>query len=207
MNEPPRRLPAAERALQLLDAAASLFGSQGYDGTSIEQIARAAGISRPVVYEHYGSKAGIYLACVRRAREQLAADFIKGIGDATTAYDRLKGGIDGYFRFVEDDPLRWSVIFEGVAVTGEVAEQALRMRDETVHMIGILIRESRPDLSDDEADGFAHALSGAGEQLGRWWNRHRDVPREVVAGYLFRFAYYGLNPTPSELTDDHDTRR
>src|SRR3981081_645942 len=64
------RVPRAVRSTQLLDLAEELLIENGYAGFSIDELCRAAGVSRPIVYEHFGSKDGIYLACVRRIRTE-----------------------------------------------------------------------------------------------------------------------------------------
>ena len=71
-----RRLTGAERAEQVLDVAEELLTAKGYDRTSIEDIAQAAGVSRPIVYGHHGSKEGVYLACMARARRRLVEDYL-----------------------------------------------------------------------------------------------------------------------------------
>src|SRR5437879_5350609 len=109
------RVPALVRAEQLLDVAERLFAEQGYGSTSIERIAREAGVTRPVVYEHFGSKDGIYLACLRRARGQLEEMLDAAVAPTSDPREQLERGADAYFGFVERDPVRWRVLFGGGA--------------------------------------------------------------------------------------------
>jgi len=109
------RLPRAERELQILKIALERFISKGYQGTSMEDIAEAAGISRPIVYNLFGSKDAIYLACLRDARQQLDQRLVEA-GSAPPhvhGHARLRAGIDGYFRFVEQDRAAWRLLFGG----------------------------------------------------------------------------------------------
>src|SRR3981081_4339070 len=94
-----RRLPPARRAEQLLDVAEGLFAEHGYGSISMEQIARASGITRPVVYARFGSKDGIYLACFRRARAQLEDAMFGPMATSDVALERLQRGADAYFGF------------------------------------------------------------------------------------------------------------
>ena len=188
-----RRLPRVERVEQLLDVAQAVFAEQGYDGSSIERIARVAGISRPIVYEHFGSKDGIYLACLRRARSQLdraLATAVEGVDDLE---QRLAAGIGACFSFIEEDPQRWSVLFNGVALTGPVAAEATQLRSATVAAIADMIQAARPRAPRRQVEAFANALSGASEQLERWWRLNPDMSRDEVAGYLHDFAWRGLS--------------
>lgn len=198
---PGRRMARAARVEQLLNVAEVLFAEYGYDGTSIERIARAAGITRPVVYDHFGSKEGIYLACVGRARERFELAVAEGILGVEDLEQRLYAGLDACFAFIEEDPDRWAVMFRGVAVTGHVAQEALRMRFATVTALADLIHATVPRAPRREVEAFAHALSGAGEQLERWWRQNPDLSRRELVGYFHRFAWRGL----SQLAPDQPT--
>jgi AcrR family transcriptional regulator len=187
------RLTKDQRVEQLMDIAQVVFAERGFDGTSIEQIARAAGVSRPIVYEHFGSKDGIYLACLRRARAQLDEALTTAVAGVDDMEQRLAAGVAACFRFIEQDPARWAVLFNGVAVSGTVAAEATRLRMGTVAAIADMIHAARPQADRREVEAFANALSGAGEQLERWWRLNPDVSREEISGYLHRFAWHGLS--------------
>jgi AcrR family transcriptional regulator len=187
-----RRLHRTERVEQLLDVAEQVFADHGYDATSIEQIARAAGVSRPVIYEHFGSKDGIYLACVRRARQWLEADLMEAVVQTDDFSRQLERGLDAAFAFIERNPRRWAVLFNGVARSGAVATEVTRLRFATVSAIADLIEAAGPDMARQEAEAFAHALSGAAEQLEHWWRQHPEIPRQQIVAYLHRFAWQGL---------------
>jgi AcrR family transcriptional regulator len=186
------RMPRAAREKQLLDVALRLFIKQGYQGTSIEDLARAAGVTRPIIYAHFGSKDGIYLACLRRARAELDARLANGANSSDLA-QRLIGGIDGYFSFVESDPAAWSILFGGgVAVAGPAAAEAARMRFATVERIITLIAEVLPHVDRETLEAYAHAVSGAGEQLAKWWLSRPKLSRAQVVSYHMAFASKGM---------------
>jgi AcrR family transcriptional regulator len=185
------------REEQLLEEAEGVFAMQGYQGTAIEDIARAAGVTRPVIYDHFGSKEGIYLACVRRARAELERLFDEAAGTNKDPREQLWGGINAYLEFVERHGRAWDVLFgQGGAVTGEAGEELTRQRFATVERIGQLFKSFAASVTtrvDETAvQAFAHALSGSGEQLAKWWRQNPELPREQVAGYHMAFAWIGL---------------
>ena len=212
-GHPHGQVPRAVREEQLLEEAEKVFAMQGYQGTSIEDIARAAGITRPVIYDHFGSKEGIYLACVRRARGELERLFDEAAGTSDDPGDRLWTGINAYLEFVERHGRAWDVLFgQGGAVTGPAGEEILRQRFATVDRIAQLFKSFAAGVTtrvDETAiQAFAHALSGSGEQLAKWWRHNPHLSREQVAGYHMAFAWIGLeqlvqrareqSPTPTD---------
>jgi AcrR family transcriptional regulator len=196
-----RRLRRGERSEQLLDVAEGLFAARGYERTSIEAIARAAGVTRPIVYEHFGSKDGIYLACVQRARGQFHRAVLSAVVGVDGLSARLHAALDACFAFIETDPDRWGVMFRGAALTGTAGDESTRLRFETVAMLGAVIQDAVPGAPADEVQAYAHALSGAGEEMERWWRSRPDVPRATIVGHLHRFALFGV----SRLADTADT--
>jgi AcrR family transcriptional regulator len=196
-GHPHGRVPRAVREEQLLEVAEGVFAMQGYQGTSIEDIARAAGVTRPVVYDHFGSKENIYLACVRRARAELERLFDEAADPNKDVSERLWGGINAYLEFVERHGRAWDVLFgQGGAVTGSAGEELLRQRFATVDRIADLFKSYASSVSsrvDETAiQAFAHALSGSGEQLAKWWRQNPELTREQIAGYHMAFAWIGL---------------
>jgi len=194
-RRPPKstvRLPRVEREQQLLDAAITCFIAQGYQGTAVEDIAVAAGVTRPVIYNLFGSKDGIYLACLARARAELDRELMAAATQAT-AQSRLRAGIEGYFRFVERNRESWQLLFAGgIAVAGPAAEEAQRLRFATVDRIVALLGVDLGGLPRRRLQAYAHALSGAGEQLAKWWMSQPRIRREELVENLMRLAWDGL---------------
>jgi AcrR family transcriptional regulator len=187
------RVPAPVRAEQLLDVAERLFAARGYGPTSIEAVARAAQVTRPVVYEHFGSKDGLYLACLRRARGQLETMMFAAVATTADLRGQLERGADAYFRFLETDPARWRVLFGGgAAVSGEVAEEAMRLHLATEQRFADLLRAAVPDQDERRLQAFAHAIGGAAHQLAQWWLRTPGVTREQVVEWYCAATWEGL---------------
>ncbi|HEY8523919.1 MAG TPA: TetR/AcrR family transcriptional regulator [Acidimicrobiales bacterium] len=187
-----QRLSREARVEQLLDVAEHVFAEYGYEATSIERLAKAAGVSRPVVYAHFGSKDGIYLACLRRARRQLDEAVLSAVLGVEDLQERLTAGIDATFAFIEAYPARWAVVYNGVAVSGPVAEEAWRLRLSTVDQIAALIQIATPDTPPRQVEAFAHALSGAVEETERWWRHTPGLSRAEAVRQLSDFAWRGV---------------
>ncbi|AMO22632.1 TetR/AcrR family transcriptional regulator [Ramlibacter tataouinensis] len=179
-----------------MGVALELFISKGYQGTSMEDIAEAAGVSRPIVYNLFGSKDAIYLACLRDARQQLDERLAEAASAHANGQARLRAGIDGYFRFVEQDRAAWRLLFGGgAAVAGPVVGEARQLRFDTVAKITALLSPLMPQIALTEVQMQAHALSGAAEQLAKWWIENENVERPVVVDLLTNLMLRGFEPS------------
>lgn len=185
------RMTREQREAQLIGIATTHFAHRGLNGTSIEEVAKAAGVSRPVIYDHFGDKEGMYLACVERARAQFSAVLTrvaldKNLPDLSTAAVR---GADAYFALLEEDPDRAALLFStGSAGTDKLRLQLRGLRDHNIDLIRAAIRRYHPEASDEQALVFAHAYVGLCDELGRWWMSTRAMPRERLLGYLAAFV-------------------
>jgi AcrR family transcriptional regulator len=193
-------VPRPVREQQLLDVAEEQFAENGYGGASIEAISRIAGVSRPIVYDHFGDKEGIYVACLRRARGELEEMILQSVASARTAREMIEHGTSAYFEFVEQRGRRWAVLFGGVELAGGAAEEVARLRFETVGRIRDLISAIAPGAEPVTVEAFAHAVSGSSEQVAKWWRANPQVTRDEVVGLQVAFAWNGL----SQLLDEQD---
>lgn len=188
------RVPRAVRQQQLLDVAEELFTAQGYEYTSIEEVARQAGVTRPVVYEHYGSKEGLYLACVERARARYEAAMAETFGSGMDIPTQLERTGELYFGMIEDNPARWLLLFGGAAVpaVGKLGQQLTNLRFQTVRQLTQQLRVQVPEVPEEQLEAAMHAISGISEQLGHWWLRHPDVPKAQVISLYCTFIRGGI---------------
>jgi AcrR family transcriptional regulator len=199
------RLPRDQRREQLLDVAEGLFADGGFENTSMEDIARAAGVTRPVVYAHFPTKEAAFVACVRRARAELETK-LGALGEVpstdVTLEDIIKQGGEIFFEILERDPSRWSVLFSpSSALSTDVAQQLTALRFGTVERIAEIVNAFIPGMDDQlVVHAYAHAVSGVGEQLGRWWLANPDVPRARVVGLYRDFIMRGLGPWDDVVT-------
>jgi len=187
------RVPRPVREQQLLDVAEEQFAEHGYTGASIEEIARLAGVTRPIVYDHFGDKEGVYLACLRRARSELEDMILAATSKARSPLEMMQFGTDAYFEFVERRGRRWSVLFSGAELAGAAAEEVANLRFATVARIRDLITTiAAPGTDEATIEAFAHAISGSSEQVAKWWRANPRFTRKQVVGLQVSFAWAGL---------------
>lgn len=197
-GHPHGRVPADVRRRQILDVAVRLFAERGYEQTSLKDIAAAAHVARGVVYDHFADRDAVYLACVRRSRTELDAMVDAAGGADAEPLARLAAGIDAYLRFVEDHGDAWDVLFGvGAATAGDVGREVTALRFATVDRITAQFAAVAPAADPVRVAAWAHAVSGAIEQLTKWWRLHPEVGREQVAQYLIETIWTGLGAAVS----------
>lgn len=189
------RVPRAVRTQQLLDCAEALFLEHGPQGLSVEDICRAAEVSRPVFYDHFGSLTGAYLACVRRFRQESQEAILERMSGTETAELSIlfRVACETFLSHIEENPRRWALFYGSAGVAGESAEQLETVREESVEVMAARIRWRRPELSATDVVVAAQMIAGGGEHLGRWWLRHRDeASRDDVIDAYQRYATAAL---------------
>jgi len=191
---PHGRVPGEVRQQQLLDVAERLFAERGYRATSIEGIAAAARVTRPVVYQHFGSKEGVYLEVLRRARAQMEKLIFENMATATDVQSRVRAAADAYFRFVELDPDRFRVLFgaDAASVPSVVAEEAKQLHLRTERGWAAMLSEAAPGYDQRFYQAVAHAIGGAGNQLAKWWLRTPGVSREQLVDWYCEITWGGI---------------
>jgi AcrR family transcriptional regulator len=188
-------MPAEQRIEQLLDVAEGLFGEQGYAATSIEDICRAAGVTRPVVYERLGNKEDAYLAVVNRVRHQLEEQLTEAALSAEEPREQLRRGIGAYFDYLDHQPRRWTILYgSSTPIMGELGRRLTEARFHTVDRIIALLRTHLPDQEETAVQAMGHLVSGALEQVGRWWIRNPDLTRDQMVDYSVDILWGGLSP-------------
>jgi AcrR family transcriptional regulator len=190
MAEPRVRLSAPKRRSQLLDVAGRLFAEQGFHGLSMEKLADAAGVSKPVLYQHFPSKRRLYLALLHDAVGELEGRLRNALEGTTDNQARVHGAISAYFDFVEDR--RFRLLFVNAelndAEVREVVDGAFtRVADE----VGRLIADDA-GLSAESANFLASAVRGLATEGARWWVDHPEVDKADAVRLLSRLVWRGL---------------
>lgn len=197
------RVPRAVREQQILDVAEGEFIQHGYEGTTVEAVCRAAGISRPVLYEHYGSKDGLYLACVKRVRQQYAERLLALWQSPLGMEEVILKGVELYLGMLGENPRRWLVLFSNATIpdSGPLGDQIYEQRKEFLGMLAMFVRGQAPDISLERAQTFTYSFAAVAEQMGRWWLRNPEVPRERMVAHLADFIAGGLGFLRTDLRD------
>ena len=184
------RLRAHERRTQLLEVAATLFAEHGYHGLSMEALAHAAGVSKPVLYQHFPSKRELYLALVSDAVEEMEGQVRSALEGTKDNKARVAGAISAYFDFVED--ARFRLLF----ATADVADTEVRSAvgdafQRVAAQVADLIAEDA-GLDRDAGLFLANALRGLAAEGAQYWLSGSDMDKEEAALLLARLAWRGL---------------
>jgi AcrR family transcriptional regulator len=187
-----RRLPRDERARQLVGVADTVFSERGVAAASMEEIAERAGITKPVLYDHFGSKDGLLAAVVLRSGEELAAATLQAVNSASGPEDALASGLRAYFRFIERRRASWLSLLAEAGVPGSAAAAALeQVRDGQAELIATLMSADVPDCDLPRARLYAQVVVGASERLvTRPGTEHSSV--DVLTRHMMDVIWAGF---------------
>jgi AcrR family transcriptional regulator len=187
------RMTGRQRREQLIEVGRKLFADKGFEGTTVEEIAAKAGVSKPVVYEHFGGKEGLYAVVVDREIETL----LGGITGALSAdlgsretleraagalLDYIESSTDGFRILVRDSPPGQS--------TGSFASLISDVASQVEHILAAEFKRRR--LDPKTAPLYAQMLVGMVALTGQWWLDSRKMKKADVAAHLVNLAWNGL---------------
>jgi AcrR family transcriptional regulator len=186
-----------ERREQLLDIGRRLFAERGLDGTSIEEIAAQAGVSKPVVYEHFGGKEGLYAVIVDREVEHIVGRIVEAI-TAGSARERLERAVLAFLTYVQERPGGFAVLLRDAPESKRSGEMPALMYDLADRVGDIFTDQFRKAGFDARsAPIYAHALVGMVAFVGQWWTESENPPpAEAVASHVAALAWMGLRHLP-----------
>jgi AcrR family transcriptional regulator len=192
-----RRLPREQREQQMLAVARALFADRGYAAVTMDDVAASAGITKPLLYNYFGNKEGLYLGCMAPAGDALVATVIEAVAETTNAADALEAGLSAFFTFLAKDRSAWRVLFdETLPASGEVARGVAVYRDRLGDLVGTALLdqlpEARRELATAEVQALSSAVLGAAEALGRWWLRNDSMSADGAADMLIATLGPGL---------------
>ena len=185
------RMPAAERREQLLAVALDVFAGEGYHQTSMNQIAEAAGITKPVLYQHFVSKRELYLALIEEAGERLLHIITAPSITETNGRRRVELGFLAYFQWVYDDHDSFQLLFGGGSRRdAEFSEAAGKFQSLVADAIEPLITA---DIDTEHRRTLAHAIVGLAEGVSRRLIRlGNDFDPKLIARQVSELAWAGL---------------
>ena len=190
-RSPRARMTGSERRQQLIEIAKSLFAERGYDGTSIEEIAQRANVSKPVVYEHFGGKEGLYAVVVDREMQAL----LQRITDALTGdhprllleqagmalFDYIEGDTDGFRILVRDSPVP----------TGNFASLIVEIAGKVEYLMAKQFKTR--GFNTKLAPMYSQMLVGMVALTGQWWLDVRKPDKDEVVAHLVNLTYNGFS--------------
>jgi AcrR family transcriptional regulator len=187
------RMTGAERRKQLLDVGRALFAERGYEAASIEEVAARAGVSKPIVYEHFGGKEGLYAVVVDREMQSLTQRISSAL---TTGHPRMmvEQAALALLVYIEDETDGFRVLTRDSPVASGPGTFSSLLNDIASQVEYLLAEEfARRELDTDLASMYAQMLVGMVALVGQWWLDVREPPREVVAAHLVNLGWNGLH--------------
>jgi AcrR family transcriptional regulator len=182
-----RRLSSEERRATIVEAAGRLFGERGYDSTRLDDIAAAAGVTKPIVYRHFDTKRALYLALLERHRDDLASFAAMIDAEEGTADERLRTVLDVWLTYVEAHSYAWRMLFRDTGGGPEV--EAFRLE---VHararavLVGIIRTLSEVPIPRRELEPLAELMSMGMASVVLWWMENPSASRGAVLDAIAR---------------------
>ncbi len=162
-----RRMPAPQRRTQLLEIALERFARKGYHETSMEDIAEAAGVTKPVLYHHFASKTDLFVELLDTVGEKLVLDMSATIEAESSPYGKVLAGFRSYFDFVCTSTSAYQLLFtSGARISEEFSEPVLRLEESVAEVIGRLIDA---DVDEAHRELLGYSIVGLGEVAARRW--------------------------------------
>lgn len=186
------RLPAAERREQLLHTAVSVFAEHGYHATSMNDVAEAAGVTKPVLYQHFSSKRELFIELLADIGAELRETIDKATADAAGPRQQIEDGFRAYFRYVRDHTDSFKVLFgSGARRDPEFSSFARNVESSIADAIAELIVVEGEPVSQRLV--LAHSIVGMTESASRYWLAHdREPDVDTLANQLSQLAWSGL---------------
>ncbi|MFT4128433.1 MAG: TetR/AcrR family transcriptional regulator [Gordonia sp. (in: high G+C Gram-positive bacteria)] len=195
------RLPRSARRLQLLDAASEIFVERGYHSAGMDEIAIHAGVSKPVLYQHFPSKLDLYIAVVDSHAEKLVTAINDALRISTDNRQRVRAAVEAFFDFVDLDNSGYRLIFTSDAKDPAVIKRTEGAIEACVDAVYELV------MHDSGYDPYrsrmlAAGIVGASQVNARYWiDAHRPVPKDVAVETTVGLLWGGLSRVPYQNAD------
>jgi AcrR family transcriptional regulator len=196
------RLPREERRAQLLDAAKEVFATRGYHAAAMDEIAAAAGISKPVLYQHFDSKLDLYLALLDRACDSLLGVVQVALGSTDHNADRTVAVIGAFYDFVSSAGGEFRFVFESdLTGVGRVQDRLWQVNNDVADSIAAVIAEDTA-MPADQARLLAISLVGLAQVGARYWvsDRRDSIGLEQAKQLVSTLAWRGISGFPLHPT-------
>lgn len=176
-------MPRAQREQQMLQVAEAVFAESGYQATSMDDIAARVGVTKPMLYEYFGSKDGLLRACLGRARQQLHEQTVAAAGEGGDPREVMARAVRAFFDFVDEHAAAWAVLqAESMVTTGPGAQEIEEIRRQQSDYTQALLAglPGAAALGPVELAARAEMVTGACERVAVWRTAHA-APAEISA--------------------------
>ena len=183
----------------MLDAAAKTFSRRGYHEATVDEIAEAAGISKPMVYLYFGSKEDLFVAVVNREAARLNDMIANAVTAGLTPYEQLLCGLEAFLSFVAQHRDGWTVLYRRARAQGGALAQGInQIRARTTEVVAALLERAITDAGAElpprqELLAMGHAVVGACESLADWMLDESDLDPAAIARRTMDLAWLGLS--------------
>ncbi len=200
------RLPKVQRREQLLAAARDVFVASGYHAAAMDDIAARAGVTKPVLYQHFASKIDLYLAILDEASRAFLHQLRSALRSTDNNEQRVYETIRTYFQYVGHDDADFRLLFESDLVNPEVTRRTNRVADQCAQMVAEVIAEDT-GLGPEPALLLANGLTGlALVSAQRWLRGGKKIPVDEAASLLASLAWLGISEFPLTKRGDEARR-
>jgi len=194
-----KKLTAAARRAQLIQVGRQVFAEKGYEATSVEEIASCAKVSKPIVYEHFGGKEGLYAVVVDREMEYVIGVISEALS-AGSPRERAEQAALAFLTWVKENPDGFAVLTHDAPATASSSGGFSSLLNEVADRVSDVFAEAFKEAGydPDVAPIYAHALIGMVTLVGQWWSVVRKPSVEKVASHIVALAWMGLRNLPEE---------
>lgn len=199
-SHPHRRVPRELRRRHLLELATELFSERGFEAASMDELATRAAVSKPVIYDQFGSKDGLLAAVIDALGIELNEAVVAAVAGRTDPADLLEAGSLAFFRFVSERRATWTMAFGAARSLDDssrpAAERIAEIRARQDGLVAAVILASAREMGTEpdplELSAITRGLNGVYEGLVEWWEGHPDVEAERLAGWTVALVLPGL---------------
>jgi AcrR family transcriptional regulator len=182
------RVPREVRRRQLVGLGEELFAEKGFAKASMDELARRAGVTKPVIYELFGSKDGLFEACLEGLAMRLAESIAEAARSESGTEGRLRAGGLAFLRFASENRVAYELLYEG-----RFSDAAVRVRKQQAALILELMREiATDDVDPRELEVAANAVNSAYEGVAHWMWDHPEMDVEQLADWTVELLLPGL---------------
>jgi AcrR family transcriptional regulator len=200
-RQPRKRMSAAERREQLLEVGRGAFAEKGYDAVSVEELAQRAGVTKPIIYEHFGGKEGIYAVILDREVNSLlerVADALKAGG----ARRRVEGAADAFLSYIEERPDGFRVLLRDTSRVEGARTSWTTILGDIADKVDAMLAAELDTRGFDRALAplYSRGVIGLIASVGQWWLETGKPDRREVAAHIANLVFNGLAGLEHEPT-------
>ena len=193
----PTRMTGAQRRQRILDVAADLFAARGYHSTSVAEIAAAAGITKPVLYDHFASKQRLFIELMEDIRDELTSRGAAAMHADADVETRVRAAVEAFFDYVEQRPAAARVLLVTPRGEPELTEAAALVQAQaTAALTDLLVAEAAllPGARNRRRriELITEFLKQGLHGLAEWWAEHPDTPKRALVDAALDVAWSGL---------------